>query len=416
MVKNSNFLIEHQCPQCGAPILLKETDRLITCAFCRVTSYLMPRHFFRYRLPHKAPVGQRLVYIPYWRFRGMRFSCRGQEILQQFVDLSQLALNDNAVFPGSLGLRVQAMKLKFVTPDTEGLFVPPAIPLQQAMQRFESRFNDTKNDKLIFRKYVGEATSLIYTPCYVSHKLYDAVLNQPLADSLPPDFDTETLPEGTPKGSLITFKASLCPSCGWDMKGERDSQVLCCHNCQSIWQPTARQFVALPFGHIPARTSQPVRFFPFWRIRAAISGLELNTAADVIRLANLPRVAQTADHKKNFYFWIPAFKIRPRIWLRLGSSLTSTQPETGPLSAQIPLQDIHPVTLPIMQAVETLKIILADFVKPRRNLFPQLPQISIRPLGFKLVYIPFIEGHHDYIHSTWKLAMNKNILKLSKNL
>jgi DNA-directed RNA polymerase subunit RPC12/RpoP len=413
---NSDFSIEHQCPQCGAPILLKETDRLITCEYCRVTSYLMPRQFFRYRLPHKAPAGQRLVYIPYWRFRGMVFSCVAQEILQQFVDLSQLALNDDTVFPGSLGLRAQAMKLKFVTPETGGHFVQPDIALKQAMQRFEIRFNETKSGKPFFREYIGEATSLIYAPYYVSHKLYDAVLNQPHVSSPPPDFDAESLPGGAPEGSGITFKASLCPSCGWDMKGERDSQVLCCHNCQSIWQPTARQFVALSFGHISARTRRPVRFFPFWRIRAAVSGLELDTAADVIRLANLTRVAQPADHKRGVYFWAPAFKIRPRVLLRLASSLTLSQPETGPLQAQIPPRDLQAVNLPIMEAVESLKITLAGFIKPRRSLFPKLPQISIRPLGFKLVYIPFVEGHHDYIHPAWELAINKNMLKLSRNL
>ncbi|MGD9137268.1 MAG: hypothetical protein PVH42_10930, partial [Desulfobacterales bacterium] len=35
-----NVLIEYQCPQCGAPATIEETDRLFTCQFCRVNSYL----------------------------------------------------------------------------------------------------------------------------------------------------------------------------------------------------------------------------------------------------------------------------------------------------------------------------------------------------------------------------------------
>ncbi len=381
-----------------------------------MTSYLMPRHFFHYRLPHKAPDGQQLLYIPYWRFRGMMFSCVARDIQQQFVDLSQLALDDTPLFPGSLGLRAQAMKLKFVTPDTEGYFVHSSMSFKKAMQCFENRFNETKAGKPIFREYIGETASLIYAPYYVSNKLYDAVLNQPHAGLSSHDFNPDELPGGSPGGGDIRFQAILCPACGWDMTGERDSQVLCCHNCQSVWQPTARQFVKLKFGHLPAATNEPVKFFPFWRIRATVSGLQLKTAADVIQLANLPKVARPEDHATDFHFWSLAFKVRPQVFIRLASSLTLSQPKAAPLIAEIPRYATHPVNLPIMEAVESLKISLAGFMKPRRHLFPRLPDISIQPLSFKLIFMPFIEGHHDYIHPGLNLAINKNMLKLSGNL
>ncbi len=60
-VKSSNLRIDYQCPQCGAPAELAETDRLFTCVFCRVKSYLLESGYFRYRLPHKAPAGQELI-------------------------------------------------------------------------------------------------------------------------------------------------------------------------------------------------------------------------------------------------------------------------------------------------------------------------------------------------------------------
>jgi hypothetical protein len=51
-VKKFEFLIEYQCPQCGAPAILTETDRLFTCQFCRVKSYLLPGDYFRYVLAY----------------------------------------------------------------------------------------------------------------------------------------------------------------------------------------------------------------------------------------------------------------------------------------------------------------------------------------------------------------------------
>ncbi|MCK7515939.1 MAG: hypothetical protein MZV70_76205 [Desulfobacterales bacterium] len=65
-----SFQIEHQCPQCGAPANLEETDRLFACPFCRVKSFLLTRDYFRYVLPAKNPAGKELVYFPYWRFKG----------------------------------------------------------------------------------------------------------------------------------------------------------------------------------------------------------------------------------------------------------------------------------------------------------------------------------------------------------
>ena len=73
MLNTSRLVIEHQCPQCGAPATLEETERLFTCPFCRVKSYLVTRDYFRYMLPHAAPAGKSLVFLPYWRFKGSFF-------------------------------------------------------------------------------------------------------------------------------------------------------------------------------------------------------------------------------------------------------------------------------------------------------------------------------------------------------
>jgi hypothetical protein len=128
--KNINFLIDHQCPQCGAPAELSETDRLFKCAFCKVSAYLMAHRYFRYVLPHNAPQGQELVYFPYWRFKGMLFSCLASGIRNRFLDVSQQAAQ-STLFPASVGLRSQAMKLRFVSPETKGWFIKPVLPFRR---------------------------------------------------------------------------------------------------------------------------------------------------------------------------------------------------------------------------------------------------------------------------------------------
>jgi hypothetical protein len=59
---------------------------------------------------------------------------------------------------------------------------------------------------------------------------------------------------------------------------------------------------------------------------------------------------------------------------------------------------------------------LADFMKPRRTLVERLHDIRIDPKSVTLVFMPFKEGHHEFIQPDLQLTINKNVLALSKNL
>ena len=156
-------------------------------------------------------------------------------------------------------------------------------------------------------------------------------------------------------------------------------------------------------------------YLPFWRIRADFSGLELNTYADLIKIANLPKAVQKGWHEIGFRFWIPAFKVRPRIFLRLATQFTVIQPQDE-LIAQLPDSSIHPSNLPVEEAIESLKLTLASFMKPRTRLNENLPRIKVKAKRFSLIFIPFNEEHHEFIQPDFQIAINKNVMSLSKNL
>ena len=86
-------------------------------------------------LPEAAPKDKKLLYFPYWRFKGMLFSCVENGIKHRFLDASHQAV-DSRYFPVSVGLRSQALKLKFVTPETPGRFLKPTQPFEEVMQIF----------------------------------------------------------------------------------------------------------------------------------------------------------------------------------------------------------------------------------------------------------------------------------------
>lgn len=391
--------------------MLEETDRLFTCGFCRVQSYLVRKDFFRYTLPDAAPRGKELIFFPYWRFKGMFFSCSPGGVRHRFMDLSYQAL-ESTRFPVSVGFRSQALKLRFLSPDTPGRCLSPTFSLPRVMEIFYRRFTDSLPKPSLYQSHIGESVSLIYAPYYVDRKLHDAVVNKPISAHIDPS-EISGLPGGPPDWK-IEFTPTLCPHCGWDMEGERDSRVMHCRNCNSAWQGGKEGFRQIRFAHMPSEGDN-LLFMPFWRIRADISGIRLTSYADLIKIANLPRAIREGDEKIGFRFWAPAFKVRPRTYLRLMTQVTLSQPREK-LEERLPDARFYPVNVPEGEATESMKINLATFMKPQERLMERLPGIRIQAGGSVLVYLPFVEKHHDLIQLDFQVSINKNQLRHAGNL
>jgi len=280
------------------------------------------------------------------------------------------------------------------------------------MNKFEKRFKGSLPKPVFHQAHIGESLSLIYSPFYVNSRLYDAVLNEPVSSSLPDDFNESNFSGGRPDWQ-IGFLPTLCPDCGWDMEGRRDSLVLICRNCDSLWQPDEKGFKKLKFAHILEKEKDTI-YLPFWRIRADVSEIDLKSYADLVKIANFTKFNKQ-NYDMKFSFWSPAFKIRPQIFLPLAQKMTLFQPQEK-LIYKLPGSELYPVTLPFSEAVETLKINLAGFMKPRRKLLPKLSDIKVRPRSFLLVYVPFIEKHHELIGLASNFAITKNQLKMAGNL
>ena len=391
---------------------MEETDRLFTCEFCRVKSFLQERGYFRYLLPSKAPEEKELVYVPYWRFKGMLFTCLEKEIRHRFVDVSQRAVDEN-LFPLSVGLRSQALKLKFVTPKSQGTFLKPTLPFEEVLEIIDHRFTGQLPGPIAHRAHIGDSLSIIYSPFYMEKKLYDAVLDKAVSSDLPDDFTLSQFPEWRQQKGL-NFLATLCPHCGWDLDGQRDSLILNCKNCTSVWRPLKDGFSKLNAAHLPEK-GDDVIYLPFWRIKGDISGVKLDSYADLVRLANLPKAIQDEMEKIRFHFWSLAFKVRPQNLLQLSRAITLAQPGENLVSG-VPNARLHPVTLPLKEGVESLKLTLVDLIRPKSRVPELAPEIRTDPKSFLLVYLPFHEKHHDLVQPLFNLSVNRNMLAHVRHL
>lgn len=405
--ENSSWKIEHPCPQCGAPVVLGETDRVFRCAYCRNRLYIAPRPCFKYFLAPKRNVSD-LFFLPYWRFKGIVFSCRDFRVFGRIVDSSLLALNLPPA-PLSLGVRPQVIKLRYASPQTPGIFLGPRLPFRT----FAETGSTEGPGQPIPDTFIGEIESLIYSPVSLRGDfLFDAVLDRPMCQA---GGWSEMLPaEPVRPEEQISFLATLCPRCGWDLEGEDDSLVLFCRNCESAWKSGENSLESVEFSFAASQGPADV-YLPFWVLTARVSGLELDSYADLARLANLPRAVRDGWEKQEPQFWVPAFKVHPNLFLRLARSMTvlDTAPERDP---QVPRAPLFTVNLPVGEAFESLKVLIASLALPKKSVFPRLPQVSVSAGSHLLVYLPFVSRGTELIQETMRMSVQANALSWGKKI
>jgi hypothetical protein len=400
-VNGSNWQIQHQCPQCGAPVILEETDRILSCAFCRTRLLIVSPAPFHYYIP--APAAAEAVYIPYWRLRGLAYQLKPLEMTDTYIDTNRRALPLPGL-PASLGVRPQAMKLKFLSRETPGVFLQPGLKAEDALPRAAAPAGSTARNV-----FLGEAVSLIYSPMTVK--------GNALCDAFRPghviswtDAERGRYPALTPAARTRTeFLPTLCPACGWDLQGSRDTLALTCGNCQSAWTCSGAALERTTFITIGSSGNDDPHYLPFWRLKVRFEGLVLDSLADLARLANLPRAITPEMEKRPVYFWSPAFKVNPALFMRWARQVTVFQPEPD-YTENLPRQNIYPVTLTAPEALESVPLTLANIVTDKRVFFTALPRLKLHAAETLLVYQPFAASPRDLIHETMKVVIDRKAL------
>ena len=409
--------IEQGCPQCGAPVTLSETDRLLSCPYCGVKNFLQSSGAFRYVLPDRleGPERDHLLYAPYIRLKSNVFQVSDTGITYRIIDTTQLGY----IMPGlqpSLGVRPQAMKLQRLTPETQGRFLRLSIKakviLEKAVQLTELATD--MGNTLYHRSFIGDSISFIYLPIRRDEtELFDAVTDTPLVE-------LEKVISHPLKGSSfnprwqVHFLPTLCPRCGWNLEGEGDCLALPCTNCDTLWEIGDQGLKQIDWQIQPGDGLTRL-YLGFWKISAHLPNMKILSFADFIRRTNQPMVPKPEWHEQVMSFWIPAFKLRPKIFLQIGRQVTIGQwrlsPEPGHYAP-----NLYPVTLPKSEARQAVKVTLAACTTSTKNIFPYLPQTRIKNATKSLVYLPFEDRGHDWVQPQTGAVISKSVLRFGRNL
>jgi len=327
-----------------------------------------------------------------------------------------LALH-RTLLPSSLGVRSQALKLRFISTKMEGKFLNPHVPFETVIQNIGVQFLPLNGSlsvgSIIHKTFIGETVSLIYSPIYVEEDMaYDAILRKSLA-SIPKDFAEDPLSVDQQKDWQIKLVPTLCPHCGWDLLGERDSVALFCKNCNSAWAASQSGLEELNFGIVPSRQENTL-YLPFWRMNVHIQGFEIQSYADLIRLAEAAKVTKEEGEGLGLYFWSPAFKVPPQLFLRLTQGMTVSQLREE-FERNLSGSSLYPVTLPVREALESIKITIANFAIEKKKILPKLNEIEIHLNESLLIYLPFTSSGSDFIQPHTQLCIYKTYLTLGRN-
>ena len=392
-----------------------ETDRVLSCGFCRVQHLLMAPGFFQFCLPPRVPRDD-VFYVPYWHVRGLAFTCANTAVRFRVVDTSRCAAELDFA-PPTLGLRPQAMKLRFAAADEKAFFVSrrkEARELLLQADAWQTIDSLSKREQVWLREFIGETCSTIYAPFYYKDKTYyDAVLDRPV-HRIPVDEKAPNLKGKRDPGQQISFMPALCPTCGWDLSGEKESCVFICHNCESVWESTAGALKPITCS-VAETSDRDVLHVPFWRMQARIEGVSLETFADLIRFANLPKAVRPEFEQQSLSFWAPAFKIKPNLFLRLLQQLTILQPNLAENTRLKNLQ-LAPITLPKSAAAESIKIALAELAVKKHQFFPQLESIGVDVTETRLVFLPFNQSGHDLVQSHFGFSLSKSAFSFGRKI
>ncbi len=410
--------VEQPCPQCGGMVTLSASDRLLTCPYCGVRNFLQSAGPFRYSLPERMEIEEldQLLYAPYLRFKGNIFFVTDTGITYRVLDTTQSGFQMPGLLP-SLGVRPQAMKLVRLHKKSKGRFLRLAIKASNILEK-AARLHDIFSkggEELYHRVYVGEEVSFIYLPILrTDEMLLDAVTGNPLVSL---DKVAATPLTGSPfKPHWQTkFLATLCPRCGWNLDGEGDCLVLTCSNCDTAWEVSKKGLERIAAKIVPGDRNTAM-YLAFWKISAHFPSMKIWSFADFLRITNQPIVARKEWHERVMSYWIPAFKLRPKIFLRTGKQTTVSQWRLGQEEEMQIRPDLYPVTLPLSEAKQTLKLMLAASAVSMRRVYPALPGTKPDTISATLVYLPFIDRQHDWMQPQTGTVIAKSVLKFGRSL
>ena len=417
------------CPQCGAGVSLDIGDPLLRCDFCRTSLYMVPEDgIFRYLLNINAisEDTSELLWLPYWRFRGLRYSVGpGENIGTHLIDTTVGALrlipetSSLGITPQAAGTRLAAGPVNMPSPD---------VTVRSALMGADVRLRSLDDIPASFYRFVGEGRSLIYAPFRIIEKpgsADSATLRAVWGNREIFEVKADAL-KGAVKNSerrkdSIKFLPLICPECAGPLPEEKNALTLHCPRCFSLWGVHGGTFARLEHTclSLPAQAgaSLKISFLPFWNLSLELKNFPLECRADVRRMLVSWKPVLPEWEQEPVPLLVPAFKLNPGLFLRIAASLSLADLELDACKPVLPQgHTCHPVRLPVEEAAQAAKVILAHMIKRHKKLLPLIPETRLKIKRIRLLFLPFEMAGRDLIQCHTGISLTKRAMELGETV
>ncbi len=376
---------------------MEESDHLFSCPFCGVRHAVISPEVPSYVFAKRSKRGS-LFLVPYHRFKGNVFTCREDDVVSRFVDVSVRAVPlDQA--PLSLGMRTQSVPVSFAPESPDGVYLDSSLEISSVLDRAVKSIPGKDNDAGFLRAFLGEVISRVYLPLYIEGKvIIDGLSGKKLGiiKGGTKSLDKWIAKEAPERPRLVP---ALCPECGSDLAGEGKSLVFTCSDCGGSWE-TAPSGLRRITCHFAGCTKSGLLNLPFWKMEIGVSAPERPADNDLPKMITM---------------WTPAFKIKPELFLQLARRLTSS-PRAISLTKNTAQGGLYPVSLPRSEALQAVKLVFYECSNRKGIIGPLLAGMQVVARAVDLCYLPFDQSGYDLVCLCMPLAINKNSLKFGRCL
>jgi hypothetical protein len=157
-------------------------------------------------------------------------------------------------------------------------------------------------------------------------------------------------------------------------------------------------------------------WIPFWRFDVSTARVRLESVADFIRFVNAPRAVLPPMEQQKFFFWVPAFKANPQLFLLLSKLLTTNQKEPQQSQDVSQKTSFYPVTLDAMEAFDAVPVVLGDISQAKKRVLPMLKDLSLSLKSSMLVYVPLVRRGMELIQSEMNFGVQETALKVGRTM